>query len=258
MSKSSVPLWVVAMLDKRLSPVELRVLLNLIWHQGGNSAAWPSQSTIGREVGLTTEAVRKITKRLEEIGWLTVTWAGPGRGEKHQKTYAITRPENPNGGLGLATRKPQQPYQENPNGCTTKTPTAKPRHIRRTHSRTQSRTQGARETILFPPSFEDFWNEYPRQIDKLGAFREWQTIDPDETLSEKIIVAVRAWKRSDQWTRDGGKFIVYPVRFLRERRFDDELPCSPEPKRGDPDWLPSDEELDAIFANIASRKEGAE
>ncbi|HSW01328.1 MAG TPA: hypothetical protein VLI39_14225 [Sedimentisphaerales bacterium] len=79
-------------------------------------------------------------------------------------------------------------------------------------------------------------------------------------MIQKILLAVQAWKRSDQWTRDGGKFIVYPARFLKERRFDDELPCSPKPQRGDRDWLPTVEEIDEILARsgISLKSEDAE
>lgn len=134
--QNAQPLWVVALLDTTLSAVEYRVWSYIHWRQGGNGHAYPSQPMIARDMGLTEEGVRKITKRLEVAGWLTVTWSGPGRGKEHHKQYAVKHPqetptavpvlpdEDPNSGLGLTA--------ENPNGRTMKTPTAVPSHIRRT------------------------------------------------------------------------------------------------------------------------------
>jgi hypothetical protein len=222
----SQPLWVTALLDKALSPIELRVLLNLLWHQGRNAAAWPTQSTIAEEVGLSVEAVRKITKRLEEAGWLAVTWLGPGRGREHHKEYAVRHPqENPNSGLGIEAKKPQQLYRENPNGRTTKTPTAKPRH-RRTQPLTQP---GTRCACAYSADFSRVWEIYPRQIGKAEAWAVWVELAPGPELVAQIVAAIEAHTGSEQWARslaeDGGRFIPALAKFLQKRRWEDSPPA---------------------------------
>ncbi len=136
--RRETPLWVDALLDRSLTWVERVVLAYLAWRQGGNGSSWPSQQTIAQDLGLTTEAVRKITKRLEAAGWIVTEWPnGPGRGKEHVKRYAVKTPtavlvssdENPNGGLGITA--------ENPNSRTAKTPTAKPRYIMKNTTGTQ-------------------------------------------------------------------------------------------------------------------------
>lgn len=144
------PLWVVALLDKNLSPVEFRVVSYILWRGGRNGSAYPGQSTIGRELGLTNEGVRKIIHRLAEGGWITVerpTHTGPGRGLGYHVTQPHNHPnsglgEQPNSGLGVAGGN-------HPNGHTKNTPTAKPRHKGRTLSRTlraeEARSEGRRQ-----------------------------------------------------------------------------------------------------------------
>lgn len=135
------PIWVDALLSHDITPAEYRMWTYLYWRQGDNGCAWPSQESIAADLGLSTEAVRKITKRLAASGWLTIRWPGPGQGRR--KMYTVQHPDrpaetptgvpvsdgrNPNDGLGLDER--------NPNGGTGETPTAVPVHIRRTLTRT--------------------------------------------------------------------------------------------------------------------------
>lgn len=229
------PSWAEILLDTSLTPTQRIVLLYLTWRQGGNGHAWPSQETIASDLSMTPEGVRRVILRLEEKGRLAVTrpkHTAPGVGY----TYAVQHPTRVRVNTQPAVRVNTQPESL--------------RHKGRTHTRTH--TSKAR-AVSYTPAFERFWAEYPRKAGKVEAFREWQAIGPDEALAEKIIESVRAWKRSDQWAKESGKFIVYPVRFLKHRRFDDELPCTPEPRPGDPDWLPTEDEVDAVLAKVGVR-----
>lgn len=62
--------------------------------------------------------------------------------------------------------------------------------------------------------FTVFWEAYPKKIDREGAWEAWKALDPDPRLAEKIIQSLPAWKRSSQWTDDGGRFIPNAAKFL--------------------------------------------
>ncbi len=77
--------------------------------------------------------------------------------------------------------------------------------------------------------FEEFWNAYPKKVAKSSCLKAWKKLNPDQILFDKIIQAVFAQKHSDQWTRDGGRFIPNPLTWLNQGRWDDiisELPSS--------------------------------
>ena len=82
----------------------------------------------------------------------------------------------------------------------------------------------------YPPDFEEFWNEYPKKVEKPEAYREWGKLLPSKELQEKIIAAVKKWKVSREWKEDGGKYIVYPERFLKRRKWEDEVVETTIPK----------------------------
>lgn len=70
--------------------------------------------------------------------------------------------------------------------------------------------------------FDAFWNAYPRKKDKAKAMQAWQKIKKEPDVLEKILSALEWQGRSDDWTKDGGKFIPHPSTYLNGRRWEDE------------------------------------
>ena len=71
-------------------------------------------------------------------------------------------------------------------------------------------------------SFDIFWEAYPRKIAKGAARDAWKKIKPTAELSEAIVLAIGEQAQSEQWRRDGGKFIPYPSTWLNQSRWEDE------------------------------------
>lgn len=78
-------------------------------------------------------------------------------------------------------------------------------------------------------AFDSFWAAYPRKEAKSVAKAAFLKIGPDADLLEKMLSAVEAWKKSDQWTRDGGQYIPHPATWLNQRRWEDEPPKPAHP-----------------------------
>ncbi|MCD8224757.1 MAG: DUF6291 domain-containing protein [Clostridiales bacterium] len=78
--------------------------------------------------------------------------------------------------------------------------------------------------------FDQFWQLYPKKVGKKAAFNAWEKIKPDADLFNRIIQAVTAAKASDDWKKDGGRFIPNPLTWLNQGRWDDEpfTPVQPE------------------------------
>ena len=69
--------------------------------------------------------------------------------------------------------------------------------------------------------FDRFWASYPRRVGKKDAVAVWKKIDPDDALVDRIVAGVERWKRSEQWTKDEGRFIPYPATFLLGERWNE-------------------------------------
>ena len=85
---------------------------------------------------------------------------------------------------------------------------------------TEAREQPS--TTLAAKRFEEFWSAYPRKVGKKAAEVAWKKIRPDSELHNRVIAAVNSAKKTDQWQREGGRFIPNPATWLNQGRWDDE------------------------------------
>jgi len=104
--------------------------------------------------------------------------------------------------------------------------------VRAKATATARATDKAKETPLL--GFDEFWNTYPRKVGKPSAQKAWgrvlktiQTLE-SETLMDRIFAGLDLWKQTEQWQKEGGKFIPYPATFLNQRRWEDDPLSSTE------------------------------
>lgn len=72
-------------------------------------------------------------------------------------------------------------------------------------------------------NFNTFWSEYPKKKAKGDAEKAFKKLNPDEVLMKTIMSAIEKAKKSDDWLKDGGKFIPHPATWLRGQRWEDEI-----------------------------------
>jgi hypothetical protein len=68
--------------------------------------------------------------------------------------------------------------------------------------------------------FDLFWDAYPKRVKKILALKEWHRLK-DFTISD-ILAGIERWKLTDQW--QDMQFVPDPERFLKYRRWEDEVP----------------------------------
>lgn len=75
--------------------------------------------------------------------------------------------------------------------------------------------------------FERFWTAYPKKVGKGYCLDVWK--NPKKRKKKKlpdietILKAVERQKESEQWTKEGGRYIPNPATWLNQGRWDDEL-----------------------------------
>lgn len=74
-----------------------------------------------------------------------------------------------------------------------------------------------------PEWFSRFWALYPRHTKRADAIKAWDKLKPDRALCDVMASAIRAQAQTDQWQRDGGRFIPHPASWLNGRRWEDEV-----------------------------------
>tara|TARA_B100000809_G_C15015374_1_gene486471 strand:- start:398 stop:775 length:378 start_codon:yes stop_codon:yes gene_type:complete len=71
------------------------------------------------------------------------------------------------------------------------------------------------------PTFEDFWNLYPRRKAKKAAEKAWKKLKQGER-TEVIEHLPKRAKTDIQWLKNCGEFIPYPATFLNQGCWMDE------------------------------------
>ena len=99
-------------------------------------------------------------------------------------------------------------------------PAATPAPERPTEPPRQPRARSPEGQV--PDGFEAFWQRYPRKVAKRDAQKAWSGLKPSEQLQGLIVQALDQASQSEQWQRDGGKFVPYAATWLRGRRWEDE------------------------------------
>ena len=70
--------------------------------------------------------------------------------------------------------------------------------------------------------FNEFWAAYPKKVDKKDTFDYWSKMKLTDELFETILKAIEAQKKSWQWAKDNGKYIISPFRWLKKAKWEDE------------------------------------
>ncbi len=80
--------------------------------------------------------------------------------------------------------------------------------------------------------FTEFWTAYPRKEAKQNAIKAWNKLKPDDRLQVSIAHALVTAKASEQWRKDGGKFIPHAASWINGKRWNDQTAEKlPEPSR---------------------------
>jgi len=82
----------------------------------------------------------------------------------------------------------------------------------------------------YTDSFESFWKQYPKKKEKTKAFAAFKVLRPDQELLNTMMSALSKQKESNDWKKEGGKYIVYPERWIKNHRWEDEVSQSSEPE----------------------------
>ncbi len=108
--------------------------------------------------------------------------------------------------------------------------------------------EGTKNRYLLNALFEEFWKAYPTHVNKKRCIPLWEKINPDETLLRKMLDSIEAWKKSNQWRKG---YIPNPDTWLRNEKWNDEVPPPPRSKHRGPGTFFNYQEAGKSHVNLA-------
>ena len=223
--------------DSRLSSRDMRILGLLYAFANREGRCWPSRQQLSRLSGLPVNRVSTATSRLVLFGWLTKKGNG-GRSracryqlhisETVREAVTVTETATVTGaGIKTVTEAVTETITHGGKGQGTD-------HEQTSEQTTQTKAFQIAEPevaeYLPQPSpaksqesgFEQFWSAYPRKRNKGAAWKAWKVLKPVDALVTEILQALEVARTSDDWRREGGRFIPYPASWLNAHGWEDE------------------------------------
>ncbi len=68
-----------------------------------------------------------------------------------------------------------------------------------------------------------FWLQYPNRKAKADALKAWLKLKPDAELQASILAAIARQRQTEDWRKDGGRFVPHASTWLNGHRWQDEV-----------------------------------
>ncbi len=193
--------------------------------------AYPALGTLAKKAALSERATHSAIQDLKALGELRIE---PNAGPRGVNVYFLT--------ITPAEIAPPQKVQGAENGK--KGVQILQEGVQKTTERGADSAPKPSGTVKEPSKnrhgaksgFTEFWKAYPKRIGPGTAEVAWIENGCSNRLPE-ILGAIRAFKLSEQWTDEGGKFIPHPAKWLNRRGWEDEV--GPKKNGRALEWIPA-------------------
>ena len=252
-----------------VSDTDLLLLLAMADFANDDCTCWPSIETLAKRIRKTTRSVTRSVNSLEKKGLIQVLVRGAGRQSSRYKIIVSafqnnqeTRGDNLSPVTPMSPQ-PRQPCHPSPDTdvtsaltpMSTKPSIEPPKKPSKNASKKKAHKElddDALKQLVWDDNFENFWNYYPRKVSKQKSREAWSKLKGDESLYYEIVHAVGKWMETKDWIDSDGQFIPYPVTFLNQRRWEDEIPPPAPIDRTDPKWMAENDDYTAIGGTRAT------
>lgn len=205
---------------------ELLALLALADWADDEGNCWPSMTAIARKTRLSRSQSQRVVHKLIVDGFLELTGneTGGAPGSTRQYRIILSSLTGRMGATGSTSATGRTDAAEGPHGCG---------ETGRIHDTQYVSYPSLTISPSAPDGFAEFWAAYPRKVGKGAAAKVWAKLAPPLAT---VMCALEWQRRSDQWTRDAGRFIPHPATWLNQTRWMDEPPSAQGSHAASP-WL---------------------
>lgn len=220
----SMDLMVKAMKTKVGNPLRKLVLVKLADNASDVGECWPSYQHIADQCEIGRSTVKLHVRELEKAGFLRREFRR--KGELNQSNvYHLTLDGGAANALGGRAVDTPPGAVDNPGGGAGAAP-------RTSHSSEPVKEPKPTVTQDTAEGFERFWKLYPKKKSRKEAAKAWAKLKPDEDLQQTLITALGSHCVSEDWTKDGGRYVPNASTWINGERWTDELkPASGNPSR---------------------------
>lgn len=188
---------------------------------GSDGWFWKTLEQWEEETGMTRREQESARKRLKAAGILEEKRRGVPCRTWYRINFSVLDREIRKAG-GVQTSMAESAKLDGTN------PPNSDGGIRQSLKGTETTTEITAETHAHTREtlFGEFWQAYPKKVGKDAARRAFDKRKPNKPLLNDMLRAVWRQRRSEQWTRESGRFIPNPATWLNQGRWQDEAPAA--------------------------------
>lgn len=211
----SMDLMVKAMKTKVGNPLRKLVLVKLADNASDQGECWPSYQHIADQCEIGRSTVKLHIRELEKAGFLRREYRR--KGELNQSNvFHLSLDGGADSDLGGGAG-------DNPPGAGDDLGGGAGAAPRTSHSSEPVKEPKPMGTPDATEGFEQFWKFYPKKKSRKDAVKAWAKLKPNEELRQTLITALGSHCISEDWAKDGGRYIPNAATWLNGERWHDEL-----------------------------------
>lgn len=199
--------WQHAIRSSKLESTTKLVCYTIWSHMASDgTGCFPSYALIAEESGLSRRSVIEHVQKAAQAGFLQVDSRQRENGSATSNIYRPTMPGSEPAALGgergsLGGGEPAAP----------------PEQTTLSNNPSNPHTPKGAGSV---DGFDEFWSAYPNKVGKPKALAVWKRLKPDLPL---VLAGLKRWKGSEQWTKDGGRYIPHPTTWLNREGWNDAI-----------------------------------
>ncbi len=211
--------WIPAerWLDRTLSPNEKVMLGEISSLETGPRGCYATNAHFAQFFDLSISRVSEIISGLVDKGHLRVELIREGKRVVERRLRLVDPfgfPNTPSENAANPFGKGFEPPSENTQGNNT--------HSNNTKS-TKTPTASVGEKVDEDQGFDQFWKLYPKKKGRKDAAKAWAKLNPSAELHQTLITALGSHCLSEDWTKDGGRYIPNASTWINGERWTDVL-----------------------------------
>ena len=186
--------------DKNLKAPELRLLLRLSNLAATDGFAYPSNEYLAEKMGCTTVSISRYISSLIKQEYVRADYEKEGALIKRRLLFIKNLPINRN-------VKPRLTELLNTVN----------RNVKENITSINIKSINNKKTSKKGESFEQFWNTYGKKVDKKKAREQWMKLSEDDI--KQLFAKLEGWLKNHSEV----KYRPHPMRWIRDRRWEDEI-----------------------------------
>jgi hypothetical protein len=196
----------------------------IVRHSDRAGNAFPSYSTLQKELACGRSQVAAAIKKIVDAGLVTITTGKRASNVYHVVTVSTSpKPElvpiQNQSHIGTGTSPGAEPELV-PNRDSNKTQLTRPKEQ---ESDTPEVLRTSAPTPNYPADFEQWWQACPqrmRRCAKSEAAKAWKNLNGVRPPLESLLTALADQSISHDWTKEGGRYVPMATTYLHKRRWE--------------------------------------